>query len=336
MNDLRTAAQQALAFTTRDFATVRDFEAARAALHDTLKAALEQLSPDPADEYRKGFIDGQIDMRDRPEEQPEQAEPEAWLYRHKTAPWKQVTVVQRMGHLRGSDEWHEVPIYTRPPRRETEQPNFLGWSFRRNGDGSIGIKSPPPKPGESKRTGESVYPTDGGGLHELLSKFVDHIATLERPEQCSCGDRHKDQCPGEWEPGCDLGSNPRYARRVPLEQPEQAALEQPEPDAIEQALAHAEAFSRGHDTGWQSAIAHRAALEQQEQEPVDAEAALRLALAQRDWAFKQLQAQPDRREWRGLSEEERADILFPLTAAGASDMECARAVEAKLKEKNHE
>jgi hypothetical protein len=42
MTDLRTAAQQALAFTMRDFATVRDFEAARAVLHDTLKAALEQ------------------------------------------------------------------------------------------------------------------------------------------------------------------------------------------------------------------------------------------------------------------------------------------------------
>lgn len=28
----------------------------------------------------------------------------------------------------------------------------------------------------------------------------------------------------------------------------------PEPDAIEQALAHAEAFSRGHDAGWQSAM----------------------------------------------------------------------------------
>jgi hypothetical protein len=44
---------------------------------------------------------------------------------------------------------------------------------------------------------------------------------------------------------------------------------------------------------------------------------------------------PPRREWRSLSEEERADILFPLTAAGASDMECSRAVEAKLKELNH-
>jgi hypothetical protein len=43
-----------------------------------------------------------------------------------------------------------------------------------------------------------------------------------------------------------------------------------------------------------------------------------------------------RREWQGLTEEEKADILFPLTAARASDMDCARAIEAKLKEKNHE
>ncbi len=38
----RAVVQQALAFTMRNFATVRDFEAARAVLHDTLRAALEQ------------------------------------------------------------------------------------------------------------------------------------------------------------------------------------------------------------------------------------------------------------------------------------------------------
>ena len=41
-------------------------------------------------------------------------------------------------------------------------------------------------------------------------------AALEQPELCSCGDRAKDQCPGEWDPGCDLGNNPKYARREPL------------------------------------------------------------------------------------------------------------------------
>jgi hypothetical protein len=49
----------------------------------------------------------------------QEQEPVAWLYRHKTEPWKQATMVQRMDrHLRGSDEWHEVPLYTHPPRRE--------------------------------------------------------------------------------------------------------------------------------------------------------------------------------------------------------------------------
>lgn len=105
----------------------------------------------------------------------------------------------------------------------------------------------------------------------------------------------------------------------------------------------------------------RAALEQPEQEPepVDAEAALRLALAQRDWAFKQL-----RREWRSLSEKE---VKYPHPPAkppvyatsqntkavrdgfemGGYEKEpgyyseeqlddFARAVEAKLKELNHE
>jgi hypothetical protein len=38
----------------------------------------------------------------------------------------------------------------------------------------------------------------------------------DSPEYCSCGDRLKVACPGEWEPGCDLGNNPRYEKRVNL------------------------------------------------------------------------------------------------------------------------
>ena len=41
MKDLREAVLQALAFTMRDFATVRDFEAAKAKLRDSLRAALD-------------------------------------------------------------------------------------------------------------------------------------------------------------------------------------------------------------------------------------------------------------------------------------------------------
>jgi hypothetical protein len=47
MTDLRTAAQQALAFTMRDFASLRDFEAAKAVLYDILRAALAQPEPEP-------------------------------------------------------------------------------------------------------------------------------------------------------------------------------------------------------------------------------------------------------------------------------------------------
>ncbi len=133
--------------------------------------------------------------------------------------------------------------------------------------------------------------------------------------------------------------------RLRLKWNARAALEQPEPEqeplaiaTVDESLGVVFKFSRSHTLlpGQMLYVYTHPPRREQEQEPVDAEAALRFALAQRDWAFKQLQAQPDRREWRGLSQEERADILFPLTAAGASDMECSRAIEQALKEKNHE
>jgi hypothetical protein len=93
------------------------------ALNGELLEALEQLVI--GTEYEEAVATEKIITALRAAlEQPEQAEPVAWLYRHKTQPWKQATVVQRMDHLRGSDEWHEVPLYTRPPRRETEPAAF--------------------------------------------------------------------------------------------------------------------------------------------------------------------------------------------------------------------
>jgi hypothetical protein len=81
----------------------------------------------------------------------------------------------------------------------------------------------------------------------------------------------------------------------------------------------------------------REALAEPVQEPVDAEAALRFALAQRDWAFKQLHAQPDRREWRSLNEEEIwLAIKSCGTAYGLEVNSIARAVEAALRSKNYD
>lgn len=56
-----------------------------------------------------------------------------------------------------------------------------GWQFIRNADGCIGIKAPPPKDGESRRTSACIYASTDRDLHELLSKFVDHLAAAEAP-----------------------------------------------------------------------------------------------------------------------------------------------------------
>lgn len=34
---------------------------------------------------------------------------------------------------------------------------------------------------------------------------------------CACGARDADECPGSWEPGCDLGNNAEHVRRVDSE-----------------------------------------------------------------------------------------------------------------------
>jgi hypothetical protein len=51
-------------------------------------------------------------------------------------------------------------------------------------------------------------------------------------EPCPCGDRPAAQCPGEWEPGCDLGNNPKYARRV----------QEPVQEPVKQCMSHGECF----------------------------------------------------------------------------------------------
>ena len=74
MTTLREAAQQALK-ALENGKRVRNFEGGtkyQPTLEDNaitaLRAALAEPDIDPVDEYRKGFIAGQIDMRDRPAE----------------------------------------------------------------------------------------------------------------------------------------------------------------------------------------------------------------------------------------------------------------------------
>jgi hypothetical protein len=69
MTDLKKAAQRLL----EAWDTTPLFKAGDGMLQErfeVLRAELEKPSTDPAHEYRRGFVDGQIEMRDRPEEQP--------------------------------------------------------------------------------------------------------------------------------------------------------------------------------------------------------------------------------------------------------------------------
>lgn len=46
-------------------------------------------------------------------------------------------------------------------------------------------------------------------------------APMPPEQQCGCGDRPASLCPGEWEPGCDLGANEKYVRVSRQPPPEQ-------------------------------------------------------------------------------------------------------------------
>lgn len=53
----------------------------------------------------------------------------------------------------------------------------------------------------------------GGVEHEALTireATLDELVAMQTV--CVCGDRLKAMCPGEWEPGCDLGNNEKHAR----------------------------------------------------------------------------------------------------------------------------
>lgn len=72
---------------------------------------VEAQQAEMADEYRKGFIAGQIDMRDREEKQDEPVEPVAWIYQNMYT--EQEYLVWKKGT--GGRNWR--PLYTAPPQR---------------------------------------------------------------------------------------------------------------------------------------------------------------------------------------------------------------------------
>ena len=89
--------------------------------------------------------------------------------------------------------------------------------------------------------GETRIKTAGEGTQEdwAANCKAEAIAAWNRRAQpaapavdarmCLCKDRPLSACPGEWEPGCDLGNNPAFVRRSPNAAP--SVAEQPEPVA---------------------------------------------------------------------------------------------------------
>lgn len=60
---------------------------------------------------------------------------------------------------------------------------------------------------------------EGSGCKVDLMAAADALRAALAEQKCSCGDRRADQCPGEWEPGCDLGANEKYAKVAEQAQP---------------------------------------------------------------------------------------------------------------------
>ena len=145
---------------------------------------------------------------------------------------------------------------------------------------------------------------------------------------CPCGDRPADQCPGEWEPGCDLGNNPKYAKRAepkgggnlppPLQAEPVAAVA--ENATTQQFVGETPPsdYRRGYWDGFnigkrEGRIEAEDALAQQALEPVQEQRELNEVLTERDDAEDYIDAilnevlGPDRAEWS--SAYGRADAL---------------------------
>lgn len=82
-----------------------------------------------------------------------------------------------------------------------------------------------------------------GDLDEACGATDDAISSAEEAvSKCPCGDRQAADCPGQWEPGCDLGANEKFALRVSAEQ----ALRRPEPSARRMTEEEVEAIVQQH------------------------------------------------------------------------------------------
>jgi hypothetical protein len=70
----------------------------------------------------------------------------------------------------------------------------------------------------SKAPGQVVHPIPEQYLHQYIERKTESRGELggyaPKEALCMCKDRALSACPGEWEPGCDLGNNPDHVSIV--------------------------------------------------------------------------------------------------------------------------
>jgi len=81
------------------------------------------------------------------------------------------------------------------------------------------------------------------------------IAAEKEAQQCSCKDRAATACPGQFEPGCDLGNNEKHVRVHPPEQ----HLNIVAPEELARLREIARTVNQGEFNGWPPEILRRLA-----------------------------------------------------------------------------
>ncbi len=156
--------------------------------------------------------------------------------------------------------------------------------------------------------------------------------------RCSCGEMPKHKCPGEWEPGCDLGNNPKYAKRVDRPQRMRDSGYTRRPTIRE--MREPEVANQCGETCERAKLCATCArgLEKPEQEPVawmgTSGVGETIVCKKRIFSFLStpLYTHPKRRSWQGLTEKE----VFKCLPPEEDEMAFYRAIEAELKEINHD
>ncbi len=137
-------------------------------------------------------------------------------------------------------EARAVPVVT-----DNMVSRFLCWPLPRDFYPDCGISFDGRKDDEWNKN--KTWPTGTNLLTAIQARqMLAHVlaatpSPAEQPEMCVCKYRPASECPGEWEPGCDLGANEKFVKVA--EQPKPVALVR---EALDTVMALQWSGSRAH------------------------------------------------------------------------------------------